>query len=40
MAKHRLYYKGEGGDFPKVRAVVNLVNLCLPVVRLSTQTTH
>jgi hypothetical protein len=26
MAKHRKYYKGEGGGFPQVRVVVNLVN--------------
>jgi len=31
MAKHRVYYKGEGDGFPQVRAMVNLVNLCLPV---------
>jgi hypothetical protein len=29
---HKVYYKGEGGDFPQVRAVVSLVNMCLPVV--------
>jgi hypothetical protein len=34
MAKHIEYYKGEGGDFPQVRAIVNLVNLCLPMSRL------
>jgi hypothetical protein len=26
MAKHKVYYKGEGGGFSQVRAVVNLVN--------------
>jgi len=26
----RVYYKGEGGGFPQVRAVVNLVCLCCP----------
>jgi hypothetical protein len=29
--RHRKYYKGEGGGFPQVQAVVNLVNLCLLV---------
>jgi hypothetical protein len=27
---HRVYYKGEGGGFPKVRAVVSLVCPCCP----------
>jgi hypothetical protein len=26
MAKHKVYYKGEGGGFPQVRAMVSLVN--------------
>jgi hypothetical protein len=26
MERHKVYYKGEGGDFPQVRAVVSLVN--------------
>ncbi len=37
------YYKGEGGGFPQVRAMVNLVSLRLPVTRPSTksaQTMH
>ncbi len=33
MAMHKVYYKGEVGVFPQVQAVVNLVSLCLPVVR-------
>jgi hypothetical protein len=37
MERHKLYYKGEGGGFPQVRAVVSLVNLSLPVARLSTK---
>jgi hypothetical protein len=37
MAKHEVYYKGEGGGFPQVWDVVNLVNSCLPVVRLCTK---
>jgi len=28
MESHRVYYKGEGGGFPQVRAVVSLVCLC------------
>jgi len=30
MESHRVYYKGEGGGFPQVRAVVSLVCLCCP----------
>ncbi len=26
MERHRVYYKGEGGGFPQVRAVVSLVS--------------
>jgi hypothetical protein len=37
MERHRVYYKGEGGDFPQVRAVVSLVSLSLPVARCSTK---
>jgi hypothetical protein len=37
VASHRVYYKGEGGSLPQVRAVVNLVSLSLPVVHPSTQ---
>jgi hypothetical protein len=37
VAKHREYYKGEGGGFPQVRAVVNLMNLCLPMARPCTK---
>jgi hypothetical protein len=33
MAKHREYYKGKGGGFPQVRAMVNLVSLCMPMIR-------
>jgi hypothetical protein len=39
----RVYYKGEGGGFPQVRAVVSLVCPVLPVVHLNTKsaaTTH
>jgi hypothetical protein len=40
VERHRVYYKGEGGGFPQVRAVVNLVNLVslnLPMARRSTK---
>jgi hypothetical protein len=30
VERHRVYYKGEGGGFPQVRAVVNLVCPCCP----------
>ncbi len=43
MARHKVYYKGEGGGFPQVWAVVSLVNSCLLVACLCTksvQTTH
>jgi hypothetical protein len=43
MARHKEYYKGEGGGFPQVRAVVSLVSLCLPVAHMCTKsvpTTH
>jgi hypothetical protein len=28
VASHRVYYKGEGGGFPQVRAVMSLVCPC------------
>jgi len=34
VAMHKKYYKGGGGGFPQVQAVVSLVNLCMPVTRL------
>jgi hypothetical protein len=43
VERRRVYYKGEGGGFPQVQAMVNLVSLRLPVARLSTKsapTTH
>jgi hypothetical protein len=30
VEKCRVYYKGEGGGFPQVRVVVNIVCLCYP----------
>ncbi len=37
MEGHKVYYKGEGGGFPHVRAVVSLVSPSLPVARPSTK---
>jgi hypothetical protein len=37
VERHKVYYKGEGGGFPEVRAVVNLMSLNLPVARPSTK---
>jgi len=31
VAKHKVYYKGEGGDFPQVRVMVSLVSPSLLV---------
>jgi hypothetical protein len=35
VAKHIIYYKGEGGGFPRVQAVVSLVNPCLPMTNIA-----
>jgi hypothetical protein len=37
MAKHKEYYKVEGGGFPQVWAVMNLMSLCLPMVCMCTK---
>ncbi len=37
MERHIMYYKGEGGSFPQVRAMVSLVNLSLLVACPSTK---
>jgi len=37
VESHRVYYKGEGGGFPQVRAVVIHFSPSLPVVRPSTK---
>jgi len=37
VERHKVYYKGEGGGFPQVRAMVSLVNSSLPVVHPSTK---
>jgi hypothetical protein len=43
VKRHKVYYKGKGGGFPQVQAVVSLVSPRLPAIRLSTkraQTMH
>jgi hypothetical protein len=35
MATYRVYYKGEGGGFPQVQAVVSFMSPSLLVVHLS-----
>jgi hypothetical protein len=37
VARHIVYYKGEGGGFPQVWAVVSLVSLSLFMVRPNTK---
>jgi hypothetical protein len=37
MERHRKYYMGEGGGFPRIRAMVSLVSPELPVVCPSTK---
>jgi hypothetical protein len=37
MKRHKIYYRGEGGGFPQVRAMVSLVSPSLPVPRPSTK---
>jgi hypothetical protein len=37
VEKHKVYYKGEGGGFPQVRAMLSVVSLRLPMARLSTK---
>jgi hypothetical protein len=37
VERHKVYYKGEGGGFPQVRAMMNLMSLKLPVVFRSTK---
>ncbi len=37
MERHKVYYKGEGGGFPQVQAVVSIVNPSLPVACPSTK---
>jgi len=37
MGNHIEYYKGEGGGFPQVRAMVSLVSPRMPVARACTK---
>jgi hypothetical protein len=37
VERHKVYYKGEGGGFLQVQAVVSLVSSNLPMARLSTK---
>jgi len=37
VAIHKKYYKGEGGGFPQVWAMVNLMSSCLPMAPLCTK---
>jgi hypothetical protein len=37
MERHKVYYKGEGGRFPKIRVVMNLMSSNLLVARPSTK---
>ncbi len=37
VASHKIYYKGEGGGFPQVQAVVSLVNPSSLMAHLSTK---
>jgi len=37
MERHKIYYKGEGGGFPQVQAMVNLMSPSLPMARFSTK---
>jgi hypothetical protein len=37
MARHIVYYKGKGGGFPQVQAVVSLVSPNLPMFHPSTK---
>ncbi len=37
VASHKVYYKGEGGGFPQVQAVVSLVSSSLLMARPSTK---
>jgi hypothetical protein len=37
VERHKIYYKGEGGGFPQVRVVMNLVSPSLPMAHPSTK---
>jgi hypothetical protein len=43
VERHKIYYKGEGGGFPQIRAMLSLVSPNLPVAHPSSksaQTMH
>jgi hypothetical protein len=37
MTCHKKYYKKEGGGFPQIQVVMNLMNSCMPMVNLCTK---
>jgi len=37
VARHRVYYKGEGGGFPQVQVVMSFMSSCLPMARQCTK---
>jgi hypothetical protein len=37
VERHKVYYKGEGGGFPQIQAVMNLMSSNFPVARPSTK---
>jgi hypothetical protein len=37
VERHKEYYKGEGGGFPQVQAMVSFVSPNLPMARLNTK---
>jgi hypothetical protein len=37
VVNHGKYYKGEGGGFPQIQAIVSFVNWCIPVVHPCTK---
>jgi hypothetical protein len=37
MVRHKVYYKGEGGGFPQIRAMLSFVNSSLLVIRPSSK---
>ncbi len=39
VTRHKIYYKGEGGGFPQVQAMVNLMNPSLCMAHPNTKNT-
>jgi hypothetical protein len=33
MVNYKEYYKGKGGGFPQIQAMMSFVSLCMPMVR-------